>query len=106
TRHRSNARLRALGHVSTRRPGRLTVAKAFRRTSTGSIVNLSDGERSILSTIFADTIALLEPETTEGEDPLTAMVGITESAGPPTDAALARLLPDGSTVDDEDADEF
>lgn len=82
------------------------MAKAFRRTSNGIIVNLSDGERSILSTIFADTIALLEPETTEGEDPLTAMVGITESAGTPTDAALARLLPDGSTTDDEDADEF
>lgn len=82
------------------------MAKAFRRTSRGIVVNLAGGERTILTTIFTDTIALLEPTVADGEDPLAAMVGITESAGTPTDPALARLLPPGSTEDDEDADEF
>lgn len=82
------------------------MAKAFRRTSRGIIVNLAKGERTILTTIFTDTIALLEPTVAENEDPLAAMVGITESAGTPSDPALARLLPPGSTTDDEDADEF
>ncbi|WGW10793.1 DUF2017 domain-containing protein [Saxibacter everestensis] len=82
------------------------MAKAFRRTKSGIAVNLSEGERSILASAFTDTAQLLAPETDASEDPLTALVGITEDAELPADPALARLLPDGRRDSAEDADEF
>lgn len=81
------------------------MAKEFRNGRRGITGGLEEPERELLIKLFRDVITTLEPETPEDEDPLAALVGISEDVETPEDPALARLLPQ-ATADDDDAAEF
>ncbi|MCQ1995067.1 DUF2017 domain-containing protein [Arthrobacter sp. zg-Y1171] len=82
------------------------MATGFKLTRKGITANLEPGERDLLRKLFSDVQALLEPDTAADADPLAAMVGIDPSAAVPDDSALLRLLPAGTTGNDDDALEF
>ena len=82
------------------------MATGFKLTRKGITANLEPGERDLLRKLFSDVQALLEPDTAADADPLAAMVGIDPSAAVPEDSALLRLLPNGTTGNDDDALEF
>ncbi|MCC3290594.1 MULTISPECIES: DUF2017 domain-containing protein [unclassified Arthrobacter] len=82
------------------------MATGFKLTRKGITANLEPGERDLLRKLFSDVQALLEPDTAADTDPLAAMVGIDPSAAVPDDSALLRLLPAGTTGNDDDALEF
>ena len=65
-------------------------------------------EAELLSVLAADLLALLGDEEGPSEqDPLVALVGLSDGgAAPPTDPALARLLPDAYADDEGAAAEF
>lgn len=69
--------------------------------------HLEPGERSLIASVFSDTIALLGSGRDEGpQDEFSRIVGISENTAPPSDPALARLLPDAAPDDPERAAEF
>ncbi|MCC9173004.1 DUF2017 domain-containing protein [Arthrobacter sp. zg-Y179] len=82
------------------------MATGFKLTRKGITANLEPEERDLLRKLFSDVQALLEPDTAADADPLAAMVGIDPSAAVPEDSALLRLLPNGTTGNDDDALEF
>ncbi|MCC9203491.1 DUF2017 domain-containing protein [Arthrobacter sp. zg-Y769] len=82
------------------------MATGFKLTRKGITANLEPGERDLLRKLFSDVQELLEPDTAADTDPLAAMVGIDPSAAVPDDSALLRLLPNGTTDNDDDALEF
>ncbi|MCQ1952934.1 DUF2017 domain-containing protein [Arthrobacter jinronghuae] len=82
------------------------MATGFKLTRKGITANLEPGERDLLRKLFSDVQSLLEPDTAADADPLAAMVGIDPSAAVPDDSALLRLLPNGTTGNDDDALEF
>ncbi|UWX96189.1 DUF2017 domain-containing protein [Arthrobacter zhaoxinii] len=82
------------------------MATGFKLTRKGITANLEPGERDLLRKLFSDVQELLEPDTAADADPLAAMVGIDPSAAVPEDSALLRLLPSGTTGNDDDALEF
>ena len=81
------------------------MARAFKNTRRGITAALETPERELLHRLFSDVIIALDVETSEGEDELARMVGITEDARPPEDPALARLLPQAGE-DEEQSAEF
>jgi hypothetical protein len=82
------------------------MARRFRRTRHGIGANLDDVERDLLARLLDDVDELLDDGTPAAQDPLAAMVGIAEHARTPEDPAVARLLPDASPDDPEQAMEF
>ncbi len=80
----------------------------FRRSRAGIEVKLRSGEAAVLRHLVEDLLELLGGGTTAAPaDPLTALVGIIDAVpSPPSDPALARLLPDGYRDDSEAASEF
>lgn len=69
-------------------------------------MSLAAEEAQLLRLMTSDVRALLGTDSAKPADPLEAITGISESAEPPTDPALARLLPDGYRDDEEAAAEF
>ncbi|GAA5226272.1 DUF2017 domain-containing protein [Paeniglutamicibacter antarcticus] len=87
------------------------MARAFRSTRRGYSASFEAAERQLLRGLFQDVITLLEPERTEDEDPLWAMVGLDPHAhkadfAAPTDSATKRLLPDADPDDAQVSLEF
>ena len=82
------------------------MARRFRRSRKGITVGLDDGEIDLLVRLFDDVAEMVAPAGAAHEDPLAALVGITEGARISHDPALARLLPDASREDSEAAAEF
>lgn len=106
------------------------MARRFRRTRRGIGATLEPGEVELVASLFEDVAAMLEPEPAQpapaaedtGEDTredsgapssravddeiaeLEAMLGPDEPVEPPTDPALARLLPPGTADEDAAAD--
>lgn len=81
------------------------MARPFRAGRKGITGHLEQPERELLVKLFTDVVTTLEPEAAPDEDPLAAMLGITEDPQVPEDPALARLLPQASE-DAEEATEF
>lgn len=69
------------------------MAKAFKYGLKGITGYLEPAERELLRGLFADVIAMLEPEKRENQDPLSALIGLDMEVQEPTDRALRRLLP-------------
>jgi hypothetical protein len=69
------------------------VAKAFKYGLKGITGYLEPAERELLRGLFADVIAMLEPEARENQDPLSALIGLDMDVQEPTDRAVRRLLP-------------
>jgi len=69
------------------------VAKAFKYGLKGITGYLEPAERELLRGLFADVIAMLEPEERENQDPLSALIGLDMEVQEPTDRAVRRLLP-------------
>jgi hypothetical protein len=84
------------------------VAKGFRRTRRGIRARLDDNERGLLAHLLVEVHELLDDGTGPGDDddPLAALVGIGTAVEPPSDPALARLLPDAHRDDPDAAAEF
>lgn len=69
------------------------MAKAFKYGLKGITGYLEPAERELLRGLFADVIAMLEPEERENQDPLSALIGLDMDVQEPTDRAVRRLLP-------------
>ena len=82
------------------------MATRFRRSRKGVTVGLDDAEVAMLLRLFGDVAELVAPDGPDAEDPLAALVGISEGARAPSDPALARLLPDARRTDDAVSLEF
>lgn len=80
---------------------------AFRAGRDGGVsIRLDPGEVSILRSLVAQVLELVEPGST-GEDPLERALGIgAAEVRPPTDPVLARLFPSAYAEDEEAATEF
>lgn len=82
-------------------------AYGFERTRRGLVVHLDGDERRMIHSIAQQVVDLVAPpDLREDEDPLVALVGIDAQARRSDDPAVARLLPDAFTDDQEAADEF
>lgn len=81
------------------------MAQGFKSGRKGLTARFNAEEASLLQKLFTDVATTLEPDTDEGQDPLAALVGISENVSAPTDPALARMLPVASD-DPEVADEY
>lgn len=74
----------------------------FRRRTGGVEVRVDRTEARVLSRVVGDLLELLGEEVDADTDPLAAMVGLPAGdLAPPTDPALARLLPDAYRPDAE-----
>ncbi|WP_309106556.1 DUF2017 domain-containing protein [Arthrobacter sp.] len=69
------------------------MAKAFKYGLKGITGYLEPAERELLRGLFADVVAMLEPEERENQDPLSALIGLDMEVKEPTDRAVRRLLP-------------
>lgn len=69
------------------------MAKAFKYGLKGITGYLEPAERELLRGLFADVIAMLEPEERQNQDPLSALIGLDMEVQEPTDRAVRRLLP-------------
>ncbi|MCW2615671.1 MAG: hypothetical protein JWN08_2665 [Frankiales bacterium] len=80
----------------------------FHRKRSGLVeARLDAVEADVLTAVVGDLLVLLGDDDAGEQDPLAAMVGMpTGPVEPPTDPALARLLPDAYGDDDEAATEF
>ena len=80
----------------------------FRRTRQGSVeVRLDPDESDLLASVLGEVLELLDDGQPEvPSDPLAAALGIGVATEAPTDAALARLLPDAYPEDPQAAGEF
>ena len=64
-------------------------------------------EAALLTTLASDLLALLGDDDTREQDPLVALVGLSDGeVSTPADPALARLLPDAYADDHAAASEF
>jgi hypothetical protein len=83
------------------------VARGFRRTRRGIRGRLDEHERGLLAHLLVEVHELLDDAAGPGEDdPLAQLVGIGTAVDPPSDPALARLLPDAHRDDPEASAEF
>lgn len=81
--------------------------KGFRRTRRGIRARLDDNERGLLAHLLVEVHELLDDDAApDDDDPLAQLVGIGTAVEPPSDPALARLLPDAHRDDPEAAAEF
>lgn len=81
------------------------MATGFKSTPKGFSARFSEDEAELLKKLADDVVLALEADQDPEADPLAAMVGISENATIPQDAAVARMLPVASD-DPEVADEF
>jgi hypothetical protein len=93
------------------------VTARFKRSRRGPVtVTFNDTEAALLSTLFRQLVDLLDSEDRSGGDggggggsgdpEFDRVLGISSAAAPPSDVALARLLPDAYSDDAESAAEF
>lgn len=82
------------------------MARGFKRTRRGLHAKLDAHERALLAHLFVEVHELLDDEADAETDPLAVLVGIGTAVEPPSDPALARLLPDAHRDDAEAAAEF
>lgn len=85
------------------------MTEGFERTASGRLViRLDELERGVLAALAAQMLALVEPAAADPDaDPLEALVGMSSApVPPPTDPALARLLPDAYREDAEASADF
>jgi hypothetical protein len=87
------------------------VSSTFKSSRHGPAARFAAGEVALLGALLGELLSLLESEhdAPADADPLTALTGLDDTAGPavkPTDPALARLLPDAYADDPERAAEF
>lgn len=80
--------------------------RGFTSTRRGFALRLSDVEFEGLQTLLVQLAELVDAEGAQSDDPLEAMVGIGTADTPPTDPALARLLPDAYRDDPAAAADF
>ena len=80
----------------------------FTRKRSGTIeAKLDPVEADVLIAVVSDLLVLLGEEDAGSDDPLAALVGLSDGpAEPPEDPALARLLPDAYGDDEAAATEF
>jgi hypothetical protein len=80
----------------------------FSRKRSGAIeAKLDPVEADVLIAVAGDLLGLLGDEEEGDADPLAALVGLSSGpATPPSDPALARLLPDAYSQDEAAAGEF
>jgi hypothetical protein len=82
------------------------VSSRFRRHHDGTVsVTLDPHESALIRHLVHELVDLIAEEDAPGDDPLSALIGLGPSE-PPTDPALARLLPDAYRDDREAAAEF
>ncbi|MGN6301374.1 MAG: DUF2017 family protein, partial [Angustibacter sp.] len=77
------------------------MAKGFRRTRRGIRARLDENERGLLAHLLVEVHELLADDAAPDDDPLAQLVGIGTAVEPPSDPALARLLPDAHRDDPE-----
>ncbi len=82
------------------------MARGFKRTRHGVRVRLDDHERGLLAHLLVEVHEMLDDGGDAETDPLAVMVGIGTAMDPPSDPAVARLLPDAHRDDPEAAAEF
>ncbi|WP_028264723.1 DUF2017 domain-containing protein [Arthrobacter sp. MA-N2] len=82
------------------------MAKAFKYGLKGITGYLEPAERELLRGLLDDVISMLEPQLSQGEDPLTALIGLDMNVKEPSDRALLRLLPNVMKNDDGASLEF
>ncbi|WP_067174155.1 DUF2017 domain-containing protein [Microtetraspora niveoalba] len=80
------------------------MSTGFTAAGEGVSITLDVGEVSVLTSLVAQILSLVEPGVT-GEDPLERALGI-GSGEVPSDPVLARLFPSAYAEDDEAAGEF
>ncbi len=80
----------------------------FHRTLTGRIVlRVDEVEKGLLLLLLDQLVEFVAPDDPDPDaDPLERLVGMDGSVDAPDDPALARLLPDAYTDDDEAAADF
>jgi hypothetical protein len=80
----------------------------FKRRRTGALTADVDAvEADVLTAVVSDLLGLLGEQEDDDADPLAALVGLSSGpVEPPTDPALARLLPDAYGDDADAASEF
>ena len=79
----------------------------FKRRRGAVTADLDAGEAALLAALAGDLLGLLGDGAETDEDPLAAMVGLTDGpVAAPQDPALARLLPDAYADDDQAAADF
>ncbi|ORC22250.1 MULTISPECIES: DUF2017 domain-containing protein [Rothia] len=81
------------------------MAQPFMSTARGITARFTPEEVEVLTRLFEDVALALEPESSPDDDPLAALVGISENVDVPSDPAVARMLPVASD-DPEVADEY
>jgi hypothetical protein len=82
------------------------VSSRFRRHHDGSVsLTLDPHETGLLRHLVDEFLDLIGDGDVQGDDPLSALIGLGPSEAP-TDPALARLLPDAYRGDPEAAAEF
>ena len=81
------------------------MARGFKNTPRGYTAYFEKPELLLIRDLAEDIVALLQPETGQDADPLDALIGITDNPQVPTDPAVSRLLPVGSS-DEEAAAEY
>lgn len=82
------------------------MARGFVRGRRGIRARLDTHEKALLAHLLVEVYELLADDTAVEPDPLAAMVGIGTAVEPPSDPALARLLPDGHRDDPEASADF
>lgn len=78
----------------------------FHRDGDHFVAGFDSWARDVLRNVFAETRSLLMADMPDQVDPLAAMVGMSDQASVPQDPAVARLLPAGTTDDNELAAEY
>ncbi len=82
------------------------MARGFWRGRRGIRARLNAQERALLAHLFVEVYELLDDQAGVDPDPLAAMVGIGTAVDPPSDPALARLLPDAHREDTQASADF
>lgn len=82
------------------------MARGFKRTGRGVRAKLDDNERALLAHLLVEVHELLDDGLDAETDPLAVLVGIGTAVDPPSDPAVARLLPDAHREDPEASAEF
>lgn len=84
------------------------MSSGFHRRRGGHLsVVFEPGEAGVLHTLFRELIEMLDDgERHVGDDPLAQAFGSVDERKKPDDPALARLLPDGYSDDDEATQDF
>ncbi|GAB3593104.1 DUF2017 domain-containing protein [Angustibacter peucedani] len=82
------------------------MARGFKRARHGVRAKLDDHERALLAHLLVEVHEMLDDGPDVETDPLAVMVGIGTAVDPPSDPAVARLLPDAHRDDPDASAEF